>query len=72
VGDFDLVSFFIVSALIGAVCWIVYWYAKKIGNGVAAHAFQDPHDRKRMFIFAGVVVAVAAVIFFGLWFTDII
>jgi len=65
-------TFFVIAGFVAAVGGIIYWYGKTVGNGVFNAAFHDPHDRKKVFIFSGVVIAVALVAILGLAIAGII
>lgn len=68
----DLTSFFVIAALVGAYGGIIYWYSKKLGNGVPAAAWSDPNDRKRLWIACAGLAVFFLIVIIGLSIANII
>jgi len=68
----DTISLFVVAGFIAAWGGIIYMYSKKLGNGVPAAAWSDPHDRKRLFIVGAGLGVLVVVMIFGLYITGTI
>jgi len=62
----DMLTFFVISAFVGAWGALIYFYSKKLGNGVPAAAWNDPNDRKRLFIVAGGSAVLFIIMLLGL------
>jgi len=65
-GD-GLITFIVICVFAFAIGGSMYWYAKLVGKGNAKAAFEDPHDRKRVFI-----VSAGILVFFGLVFAILV
>ena len=55
-------GFLVIMAALFAVGGLIYLYAKHIGRGDVKAAFEDPHDRKRIFIIGAVIAGFAALV----------
>jgi len=62
-----LVNFIVICVFVFAVGGLMYLYAKMVGKGEAKAAFQDPNDRKRVFI-----VSAGILVFFGIIFAILV
>ena len=56
-------NFLVISFFVFAVGGAMYWYAKKIGQGDVRAAFEDPADRKRIYIVWAFIIGLAGLIF---------
>lgn len=68
----DFTSFFIISILCGLYGGIVYWYSKKLGNGVFSAAWNDPQDRKKLLIVCAGLAVFFIIVIIGLAISNVI